>query len=316
MTSPASAAPPATNVDLSIIVVSWNTRELVAQCLASLRRATSVRAIEIFVVDNGSVDGTVEMLEEQGPPVIFIRNTLNVGFAAANNQAIRQAKGRFVLLLNPDTRVIADALGAMQEFLDTHPHAGAVAPQLLNADGSLQNSCEPFPTLFREFWRLFHLDRIYRLASYAPDRWASHTPVQVDVARGACLMVRREIFQAMGGLDEQFYIYSEEVDLCYRLHRAGWEIWWLSNAQVIHYGGESTRQVAGTMFLQLYKAKLQYFQKHYGLMAALVYRFILCIATLARLILTVFVVFEREPERQTHLTLARRYARLLTELAT
>lgn len=313
MSTSLSPVPTNDRFNLSVIIVSWNTRELLSDCLKSLVPECPERT-EIFVVDNASADGTVQLLRAQFPAVRVLANASNVGFAAANNQALRQAQGEFVLLLNPDTLVKRGAIHALVQFMRAQPRAGAAAPRLLNSDGSLQISCEPAPTLFSEFWRLFHLDRFQRRASYAPARWQSEEPQQVEVARGACLIVRRALFEQLGWFDEQFYIYSEEVDLCQRLREAGYEIYWLRRAQVVHFGGSSTRQASDLMFLKLYQAKVQYFRKHFGAGGALAYQLILLAAALGRLVVAPFALFERAPQRLAHWHTAKQYGRLILDL--
>src|SRR5262249_26992254 len=154
------------------------------------------------------------------------------GFARANNQAIAIAASRYVLLLNPDTRVRPDALQTLVRFMDEHPKAAAAGPRLLNADGSLHASCQPAPTLSRELWRLFHLDAAWSRASYRMQDWRIDTPRLVDVVQGACIILRRSVLDTAGGLDEGYFIYSEEVDLCHRLRRHGWQVWWVPQAEV------------------------------------------------------------------------------------
>ncbi len=298
-------------MELSIIVVSWNTKELLAQCLASIYRHPPRGSYEVIVVDNGSRDGSAEMVMQKFSQVILIRNEDNRGFAQANNQAILASRGNYILLLNPDTEVRAKALIRLTTFLDEHPEAGAVGARLLNADGSLQHSCSPAPTLFNEWLHLFHLDRERREGMSG---WDVNTPRPVDTLLGACLMVRREAVKEVGLLDESYFMYSEEVDFCYRLRRAGWHLYWAPQAEVVHYGGQSTRQIAGEMFLQLYQNKLLYFRKHYGQMSAWIYKFILLSASLTRLALSPLAWLEKSPQRQQHRTLTGRYWRLLISL--
>ena len=298
-------------MELSIIVVSWNTKELLAQCLASIYRHPPRGSYEVIVVDNGSRDGSAEMVMQKFSQVILIRNEDNRGFAQANNQAILASRGNYILLLNPDTEVRAKALIRLTTFLDEHPEAGAVGARLLNADGSLQHSCSPAPTLFNEWLHLFHLDRERREGMSG---WDVNTPRPVDTLLGACLMVRREAVKEVGLLDESYFMYSEEVDFCYRLRRAGWHLYWAPQAEVVHYGGQSTRQIAGEMFLQLYQNKLLYFRKHYGQMSAWIYKFILLSASLTRLALSPLAWLEKPPQRQQHRALTGRYWRLLISL--
>ena len=265
--------------DLSIIIVNWNTRELLAGCLESVagsrlkvegRGAEPVTSnlqpstVEVIVVDNASSDGSAAMVRERFPWARLIENAENVGFAAANNQGIRQAAGRFVVLLNSDTEVREGALDALVHFMDAHPRAGAVGARLLNADGTLQPSCHPMLTPGREFWRLMFLDRLLPRATYPMQRWKITQPRRVEVIMGACLLLRREALDQVGPLDDSYFMYTEEVDLCYRLAQAGWELWWEPRAEVVHYGGASSRQMREEMYLQLYRSKAQFYRKFGG----------------------------------------------------
>ncbi|MFQ5596281.1 MAG: glycosyltransferase family 2 protein [Anaerolineae bacterium] len=306
------------STDLSLIIVNWNTRDLLAQCLESIWQNVSTferSNVETFVVDNASTDGSAQMVRERFPWVRLIENAENVGFARANNQAIRASSGRYVLLLNPDTEVRPSALERLVRFMEATPQAGGGGPRLLNPDGSLQPSCHPAPTLTRELWRLFHLDALRPYALYPMAGWDPETPRPVEVIQGACLLLRRAALEQIGLLDEGYFIYSEEVDLCYRLRRAGWRLYWLPAARVVHYGGQSTQQVAAEMFLRLYRGKLLYFRKNHGRLAAQLYKLILLAAALARLALAPLAWLERSPRRRRHLALAGRYGRLLRALA-
>jgi N-acetylglucosaminyl-diphospho-decaprenol L-rhamnosyltransferase len=312
---------------LSIVIVNWNTRDSLAQCLESVVATPHLQipdplnqsgivhlppfTLEVWVVDNCSTDGSAQMVQARFPWVRLVENLENIGFARANNQVIRESKGRYVLLLNPDTEVKSGALQALVCFMDAHPQAGAVGPQLLNLDNTLQPSCHPAPTLPRELWRLFHLDALWPYALYPMAKWDLDTPRRVDVVQGACLLLRRATLDQVGLFDEDYFIYSEEMDLCYRLEQAGWRIYWVPEAEVIHYGGHSTQQVAMDMFLRLYQSKLLYFRKRHGWLAARGYKLILVAATLARLSVSPLAWLERSPQRQRHLTLASYYLRLL-----
>ena len=234
-------------MDVSIIIVNWNTCDLLAQCLESLAENAGKQghfSVETFVVDNASTDGSSQMVREHFSQVHLIENEQNVGFALANNQAIVRAAGRYVVLLNSDTEVYPGALETMVAFMDQHPEAAGCGPLLLNADGTLQPSCHPMLTPGREFWRLMFLDRVWPRATYLQARWNRSTPRQVEVIKGACLLLRSEVLNQVGLLDDQYFMYTEEMDLCYRLLEAGWELWWVPGAKVKHYGEASSRQVA------------------------------------------------------------------------
>jgi N-acetylglucosaminyl-diphospho-decaprenol L-rhamnosyltransferase len=299
---------------LSIVIISWNTKALLVDCLDSVYQFPPKEEFEVWVVDNDSHDGSPEILKENYPQVHLIENKNNVGFAEANNQAIQYCQGKYILLLNPDTVVHANALESLVKFLDENEDAGAAGSYLLNPDGSLQPSCHPAPTLMREWWRLFHLDRFRLFGSYDMHSWDSNHPRRVDVIQGASFIVRKEIVDKIGFLDGDYFMFSEEVDLCYRLRNAGWEIYWVPQSQVVHYGGQSTRQVASEMFLQLYLGKLKYFRKHYGKGAGVAYKLILLMAAFFRIILTPLAWFEKSENRERLLRLSNHYFLLLRSL--
>jgi N-acetylglucosaminyl-diphospho-decaprenol L-rhamnosyltransferase len=301
---------------LSIIIVNWNTRDLLGQCLDSIFQTINADLCEVIVVDNASTDTSTEMVQKRFPQVQLIQNSWNVGFARANNQGIRQSIGRYVLLLNSDTIVMPGALQALLAFMDTHPEAGCAGARLLNPDTSLQYSCSSAPTISSEFRRMLHLPGVRSDGYYPMDRWDLSQPHQVDVILGACMLLRRETLDQVGLMDESFFMYSEEVDLCYRIHRAGWQIYWIPQAQVVHIGGQSSRQASAEMFLRLYESKLIYFRKNHGRIRAGIYKLLLAISSLIRLSLVPLVCFESTERRQAHLAQAGNYERLLVNLLT
>jgi hypothetical protein len=191
---------------------------------------------------------------------------------------------------------------------------GGAGARILNTDGSMQILSHPRPTLLRELWRLFHLDALLPYAEYPRTKWETNQAQEVDVLTGACLLLRKEVLDQVGLLDEDYFIYSEEVDLCYRIQGAGWYLYWIPQADVVHFGGQSTQQVPTEMFLNLHHSKIKYFRKHFGWSAAQVYKLILMIAALSRLALAPFVFFEHSPSRRKHLTLVDRYRHLVLAL--
>ncbi len=299
---------------LSIIIVSWNTRELLAQCLDSVFSSSRLADFEVFVIDNASSDGSPVMVRERFPQVRLIENEQNLGFARANNQAIQSSHADYVLLLNSDTIVKPGAIDALAEFMQAHPKAGACGPRLLNQDGNLQLSCSPAPTLGSEFKRMFHLPGVRPDGYYPMQTWDQSLARRVDVILGACLFLRRHALDQVGLLDEEYFIYSEEVDLCHRLQSMGWELYWAPQGEVLHLGGQSTRQVSEVMFLRLYQAKLIYFRKQHGRRQAFLYKLIIMAATLFRLMLTPLAWLEQPSKRQVLLSMAGNYQRLLLRL--
>ncbi len=316
-----------TPCDLSIIIVNWNTRALLAECLHSIAdcrlriadcgmpdapiyRSTNLPATEVFVIDNASTDGSAAMVRERFPWVQLIENAENAGFARANNQGIETARGRYVLLLNPDTEVHAGALEALVVFMEGHPAAGACGARLLNGDGSLQPGCHPMLTPGREFWRLLFLERLWPRATYPIESWDPATPRRVEAIKGACLLLRRKALDQVGMLDVSYFMYTEEVDLCCRLAQKGWELWYVPAAVVTHYGEASSRQAAEAMYLQLYRSKIQFYRKFGGLKRARLAKALLALAYAPRwLAAAVGGLFSARARRY-----ARTSRRLLAEL--
>lgn len=260
----------AATVDVSIILVSWNTCDLLIACLESLPAALGDVQGDVWVVDNASIDATVETIRTRFPDVNLIVNKQNVGFAAANNQAIVACSGRYVLLLNSDTIALPFSIAQLVRFADAHPQAGVTGPMLLNADGSFQSSFARFPSFANELLSVTGIGKrlIYRdYPGYGPAH--AQAPRCVDYIAGACMLVRRDAISEVGLMDEHYFMYSEETDWCYRMRRAGWEIWFTPTAQVIHYGGQSTQKWKHAMIRSLYRSKVRFFRKHYGLWQSL-----------------------------------------------
>ncbi len=264
-----SAGLPGQVPDLSVVIVNWNVRDLLRACLRSLEGAGC--AVEIIVVDNGSSDGSVEMVRAEFPHVHLIPNAENRGFTVANNQGIEVASGRYVLLLNPDTEVVGDALTTMVEFADANPDVGVVGPQLLNPDGSVQSSRRRFPTLatgfFESTWLQPYTPRRVLTRYYVLDR-PDDRMQDVDWVTGAALMARREAIEEVGLLDEGFFMYSEELDWCRRFRAAGWRVVYLPAARIVHHEGKSSEQAIPARHIHFQTSKVRYFRKYHGPLAA------------------------------------------------
>jgi N-acetylglucosaminyl-diphospho-decaprenol L-rhamnosyltransferase len=269
---------------------------------------------EVIVVDNASSDGTVEMVSERFPWVTLIANRDNVGFAGGTNQGLAIGRGQYHMLLNPDCELQPGALRTLVDFLAANPKVGAAGPRLLNSDRSLQLSVYREPTLLRELWRLLHLDALWPYGNYRPQAWALDRAHRVAVVQGACLMMPRAALEQVGMLDEDYFMYSEEVDLCARLRKQGWQVYWVPQGLVVHHGAQSTRQVAAAMFLRLYQSKVLYFRKQRGRLSARVYKVILACVSVMRLALLPVACVVRPGAIPRQLTLARYYARLLRAL--
>lgn len=265
-------------IDVSVLIVSWNTRDLLAACLESLYAHVGDLVIEIIVVDSASSDGTVEMIQRHFPQVRLYAQTENIGFTRGNNLALGEAAGRYLLLLNPDTRVLPGALSAMKAYLDAHTDVGIVGPHTLNPDGTTQSTKRRFPTLltgiFESTWLQGFAPRAVMERYYAADLH-NDTASDVDWVQGSAMMARRELAEQIGGLDEGFVMYSEELDWCKRAKLAGWRVVYLPTAQIIHYGGKSAEQAGERTHIHFQQSKLRYFRKYHGQAAAQFLRVVL-----------------------------------------
>ncbi|MBC8447648.1 MAG: glycosyltransferase family 2 protein [Chloroflexi bacterium] len=254
-------------MDLSVIIVNYNTASLLRACLSALRQHPLRRgSMDVWVVDNGSQDDSAAMVGEQFPEVHLLANEVNRGFAAANNQAIRLSQGRYVLLLNPDTEVFPGTLDEMLRFMDEHPQAGVVGAQLLNPDGSVQTSCRAFPTLWAVFLRGSGLSRFFprsrALRQYLMEDGDHGQTQEVDWLLGACLWMRRRTLDEVGWLDEGFFLYYEDIDWCYRARQAGWQIYYLPSARILHrHQRESARGINKLTWVHV-RSIIRLFRKH------------------------------------------------------
>ncbi len=262
MSTPAAHGGP---VDLSIVIISWNTRALTLACLGALGPAVAPLRAETIVVDNGSTDGTPAAIRTAHPNVLLLESGCNLGFAAGNNAGLAAARGDFLCLLNPDTLPAPGALAALVAFLRAQPTIGAAGPRLLNPDGSEQAVGFAFPTLAQVFLDFFPFGGRFaasRLNGRYPDA-PRDRPFPIGFPLGACIVARRAAVVAAGPLDEGFFLYSEEVDWCRRMTRAGWPIWCVPTATVVHYGGQSTGQASARMFVELQRSRARYYRLHH-----------------------------------------------------
>jgi GT2 family glycosyltransferase len=253
--------------DLSVTICSWNTRDYLDRCIESVLTQADGVALEIIVIDNASEDGSAEMVEQKYPNVRLIRNQENRGFGAGHNQGFAIAEGEFLMPLNSDAVVHESCFERLIAFLREHPDVGIAAPKLLNPDGSLQYSCRRFPTpaaaLFRNtlLGKLFPNNRFAR--EYLMQDWDHCEPRDVDWVSGAAFCFRASVYRAIGGFDERFFMYLEDVDLCKRVHEAGYRVVYVPNAVVTHVIGASTDRVANRMIRQFHKSMLLYYAKHH-----------------------------------------------------
>ena len=260
----------------AMVIINYNTREHLRHCLDSIyaNSANGVpadangNAVEIIVVDNNSRDGSAALVREHFPQATLYANTANTGYGAAANQAIAACDADVVLLLNSDTLLQRDTVASLQRYMDAHPDAAVVGPRLHNADNSLQPSCYPYPTPLNLFWEESLLSRLAVQLPGVRERylrtWAHDAARSVPWVLGAVLAIRRAPFLAVGGFDPAFFMYFEEIDLCYRLYMQGWEIHFAPVTTVIHAGGASTSQQPAKMQQRLFRSTQVFYARHYG----------------------------------------------------
>jgi len=273
--------------DLSVIVISYNTREMTLDCLRALYAGLGELSAEVFVIDNASADGSPQAIREAFPEARVIENSGNAGFGAANNQAMLLASGEFFLLLNSDAFVETEAIPALTAYLRASPEAGAVGPRLLNADGTLQLSCYRFPSplgvWLEQLWVSALVPNHPVLGYYR--RWGHDRERQVDFVIGACLLVRRQAYQDVGGFDDSFFMYQEETDWQRRMHDRGWKIGFTPAAQVTHLGGASGEGEKAKISGHFFDSMDHYLRKHYGLSGLVSLRLAMFLGCFLRLLL-------------------------------
>jgi GT2 family glycosyltransferase len=275
-------------MDVSVIIVNWNTRDLLRGCLRSIFKQTEEVSFEIIVVDNASRDDSVEMIRTEFPSVKLIANVDNRGFARANNQGIRAALGRYILLLNPDTIILDAAICRCVRYADLHADVGVVGCQVLEDEFRIQRTGFSFPSPWNLFLTVSGLSRAFACSRVfgRPELgwWGRDSEQDLDVVSGMFMLVRREAIEQVGLMDESYFVYSEEADWCCRFARAGWRRVFTPCARIIHFdgGSKSTSQVNIKMFVQLQKSLLIYYKKHLGVSAWLLGKFIYIVSNAAR----------------------------------
>jgi GT2 family glycosyltransferase len=263
------ATPSTERLDVSVVIVNYKVRDLLRDCLRSLEHDLGELRGEVWVVDNASGDGSVEMVKAEFPWVRLIPNEQNLGYGAANNQAIRQAGGRYILVLNPDTKLPPRAIVDTIAEMEAHPDIGALGPKLVLADGTLDRACRrSFPSPEVAFYRLFGLARLFpnhpRFARYNLLNVDEDTAVDVDSVVGAFMLVRREVVERIGVFDEAFRMYGEDLDWAYRIKQAGWRVRYHPRVVVLHYKGQSSRQRPVSSIRAFFDAMRIFYDKHYA----------------------------------------------------
>jgi len=268
-----SSLPSPPTLDISVVIVGWNAKRYLELCLESLEKARPKRSMEVLVVDNASSDGSVEMIESKFPWVKLVKSNENLGFSRGNNLGIRQTQGRYVALVNPDVIVFPGCLDALADFLEQNPRVGNVGPRVLNPDMSLQSSCRRFPTLWNNFCSSARLEQIFKGSQFFAGEhmfyFGHDRTLPVDVLVGCFSMIRREAFDSVGLLDENLFMYGDDVDWCRRAHNAGWEVVFYPGAQAIHDRGKITAPFPVRFALAQQRSVLYYWSKHHGFWGAL-----------------------------------------------
>jgi len=305
-------------MELSIIIISYNTINYLRECLQSLDRFRD-KEIEVFVVDNGSIDGSPERVNANFPWVTLIQNKQNRGFAAANNQAILRSVGRYIMLLNSDTIMLEGTLEKIISFMDQRPDIGIVGCKLLNTDGSLQPSITSFPNLIKDTLNIAligtvikntpamrtWISRIGRIFGVSASRFDNHAVTkEIDFPRGACLTIRRTAMDQIGLLDENYFFADEELDWCYRAKQQGWKVYYYPEAAIIHHDHGSIKGIMGKAFVQIRKSGLHFYQKHYGRLRTMVMKILISTVLLVKCCYISFCLLFKSSKRRE--LLARR----------
>lgn len=287
-------------MNLSISIVNWNTKDILKKCLDSIYKS-SYRDLEVFVVDNASTDGSNEMVKNQFPQVNLISNTQNIGFARANNQAIRSSHGKYILVLNPDVILYEDTLEQMANFMETHPQAGAIGIKLLNEDGIelKKGYFRKFPSIPQIILFYTMLENISLKNKWLTNRYwepiDTSNIMEIPQVPGACLLAKRELAL----FDERFQLFFEDVDLCYRIKKSGWKMYFVSNIKAIHIGAQSIGMLSYTeLATRFFNSMYLYFKKHHSHFKAQIAKFIIISNTLLKILIMVFLYHLSDYKRE------------------
>jgi GT2 family glycosyltransferase len=270
----------------SVIIVTWNAKRYADECLRSLRQNTDI-PVEIIVVDNASTDGTAELVQERFPEVCLIQTGENLGFAKGNNVGIARSRGRYLCLVNSDVNVPPGCLRKLIAYMEANPTVGMLGPQMLGPNGEVRRSSMRFPTVGNMLCRALALDAIFKgsrwaggvlMSDFTHDRTAD-----VEVLNGWFWVVRREALEQVGPLDDRFFMYGEDLDWCYRFHRAGWRLVFYAGAGAVHHGGASSAAAPIRFYIEMQRANFQYWEKHHGWLSRCANYFITVIHELARI---------------------------------
>lgn len=298
-------------MDLSIVIVNWNTLELLRNCLQSVEEGLGGLDAEILVVDNASSDGSAQMVRSEFPAVRLILSDRNLGFAGGNNVALDHARGRHVLLLNTDTLVHRSVLPDAVAWLDEHPKVGILGPKVLNTDGSVQPSCSAFPSLRYLAMQTLGLTRVARLDTYRMTGWDRSSERRVEVISGAAMFVRAAAMREVGLLDEAFFFYGEETDWCRRFADAGWQLVFAPIREITHFGNGSAARLSHRRDVMMTEATIRLHRKHGGTAAAIACFGILSAHNVSRAVFWSLLSAVNRPGAKAR---ARHFARVVADL--
>ena len=291
------------SIDVSIVIVNWNTKDYLIKCLRSIYETTKNLDYEIYVVDNGSSDGSPEAVMKQFPQVRLIRNNNNLGFARANNIAISKSSGRYICLINSDILVLNRCIKNLLTLMDSHPRVGLASPRILNPDRTLQPNWRKFPTLWRSLLRTFAVDRLLPTSPHflgkSNNYWTNKPVRNVDVLMGCFWIIRRQAIAQVGLMDEDFFMYGEDIDWCKRFHKSGWDVVYYSNAEAIHFGGMSSSNEPIRFYIEIYKSRLKYWKKHHGGLGKACYVAVTVLHQLLRIIPNLILYLILRSKRKT-----------------
>lgn len=266
-------------VELSIIIVNWNTKDLLKDCLKSIYQNTPDSSFEVIVVDNGSTDGSQEMVKSDFPQITLIENVKNVGYSCANNIGFRYSKGKYVLFLNSDTLVHKDTLNKAVKFMKEHEDAGVMGCKTLDIDGRIQYSAFSFPSLARIFAYITGLNRLFKISKFK-----NFSKIRsIEYVQGSFLMIGRELFERLSGFDEKFFMYNEDVDLCERVWKNGWKVYFNPNISITHYLGGSSKK-SPEILKEYIQSSIYLYKKHKKAKNVLILKFVILLAILTKVI--------------------------------
>lgn len=275
-------------MNLSIIIVTWNAQDYLQKSLNSIYENTTGITFEVIVVDNASSDGSVEMIKSKFPFVNLIENKRNLGFGSANNQGIRISKGKYILILNPDTCTLPGTLEKMVRFMDENKNVGILGCKILESDDSISTSVRRFPTLYTEIIRLL-MSKRKSLTEFMPTSFDYNKTSKVDSLSGCCLLIRKEVLERSGLFDEDFFLYAEDIDLCYRIKQAGYQIYYFPDASIIHYEGRSAAKAKFKLSVEAYRTMHQFFKKHYSPIIYFLFSFFAIIISFIKIVILFFI---------------------------